>query len=62
MTEIDGDGKGYRAAMRAAAVISDPPARITTSWRCPECDQMNRTGPPVQGTLFTPTATKRGAG
>ena len=44
--------RGYAAAARAAAVVSNPPARVTTSWRCPGCGQMNRTGKPIQGDLF----------
>ena len=52
MTESPYSARGYAAAQRAAATISDPPARVTTSWRCPGCDRMNRSGPAVQGELF----------
>lgn len=52
MHEHQGSERGYQAALRAAAVISDPPARITTSWLCPDCGKMNRQGKPEQGQLF----------
>ncbi len=47
--------RGYRAALRAAAVVSNPPARVSTSWLCPNCDRMNTTAEPEQRDLFTQT-------
>jgi len=53
MAEKKPNLRGYRAALRAAAVVSDPPARVSTAWRCPNCDRMNRTAEPEQRALFT---------